>query len=123
MSVLPTIRKPCCRRLVRGMPRLVLLLLLLPAAVWSQTQADNDAIFSRTATSIWSSNDVSIPSPDGKKAIIVKQPEQPDGDETHTVLVQASFNPLIPSRSYQRADEKGVYHRCIGELHHPWCNR
>ena len=46
-------------------------------------------MYSRTATSIWSSGDITIPSPDGKKAIVVKPPKNPDSDETHTVLIRA----------------------------------
>jgi hypothetical protein len=33
---------------------------------------------------------VTIPSPDGKKEIIVKHPERPDADENHTVLVRVA---------------------------------
>lgn len=45
-------------------------------------------MYSRAATSIWSSGDITIPSPDGTKSVVVKPPENPAGEETHTVLVR-----------------------------------
>lgn len=45
-------------------------------------------MFSRSADPIWASGDVTIPSPDGTKLIVVKHPERPESEETHTVLVR-----------------------------------
>jgi hypothetical protein len=45
-------------------------------------------LFSRSATPIWSSDAITIPAPDGKKAIVVKSPVNGAGEETHTVLVR-----------------------------------
>lgn len=46
-------------------------------------------MYSRSATSIWASGNITIPSPDGTKAIVVRPPKSPDSDETHTVLIRA----------------------------------
>jgi hypothetical protein len=46
-------------------------------------------MYSRSARSIWASGDITIPAPDGTKAIVVKHPENPAAEETHTVLVRA----------------------------------
>lgn len=45
-------------------------------------------MYSRSATSIWGSGDVTIPAPDGKKAIFVKDPENSTSQQTHTVLIR-----------------------------------
>ncbi len=72
------------------MPKSWLMFLLLSVTPWSQTRHDDRSMFSHGAVSIWSSGDVTIPSPDGRKEIVVKPPEWPDAEETHTVLVRAA---------------------------------
>lgn len=47
-------------------------------------------IFSYSAVSIWGGDAGTIPSPDGKKAIVVRPPQNPDADETHTVSVRVN---------------------------------
>ncbi len=68
-------------------PIVLLLYFLIAVPAWAQAKAD-DSMYSRSATSIWASGDVTIPAPDGKKAIVVKHPENPASEETHTVLIR-----------------------------------
>jgi hypothetical protein len=74
---------------VNPRPLLLLLSWLLALAAWSQSTAADESIYSRSATSIWASGNITIPSPDGRKAVVVRPPENPSSDETHTVLVRA----------------------------------
>jgi hypothetical protein len=68
--------------------RLLLLSFLIAIPLWPQAKLDDESIFSRSATSIWASGEITIPAPDGKKAIIAKIPDNPASEETHTVLIR-----------------------------------
>jgi hypothetical protein len=50
----------------------------------------NGGIWSRSAAAIWGGDARTIPSPDGKKAIVIRPPQNPDSAETHTVSVEAN---------------------------------
>ena len=67
-------------------PKVLLLYLFIAVPAWTQPKTD-DSMYSRSATSIWASGDITIPAPDGKRAIVVKPPV--DGEETHIVFVRA----------------------------------
>jgi len=68
-----------------------LLLSLLSFTVIAQAGVDlKGGLWSHSAVSIWGGAASIIPSPDGKKAIIVRPPQRPDSDETHTVMVKAN---------------------------------
>jgi hypothetical protein len=69
-------------------PRVLLLYFLIAVPAWTQAKTGDDSLYSRSATSIWASGDITIPSPDGKKAIEVKPPKNPAGDDAHTVLIR-----------------------------------
>jgi len=69
--------------------QVLLLLLIVPAAVSAQASAKDQSMFSQDALSIWSSGEVTIPSPDGTKEIVIKRPDGADTEETHTVTVRA----------------------------------
>ncbi len=69
-------------------PKAFLLYFLIAVPAWTQAKTDDDSMYSRSATSIWASGDVTIPAPDGKKSIVVKHPDNPASEETHTVLIR-----------------------------------
>jgi hypothetical protein len=50
----------------------------------------NGGIWSHSATSIWGAVAGTIASPDGKKALLIRPPQNPHSDETHTVTVKAN---------------------------------
>ncbi len=68
-----------------------LLLTLLSFGVIAQAGVDlKGGLWSHSAVSIWGGFADIIPSPDGKKAIIIRPPQLPESDETHTVIVKAN---------------------------------
>jgi hypothetical protein len=68
-----------------------LLLSLLSFAIVAQASVDpKGGLWSHSAVSIWGGGADTIPSPDGKKAIIIRPPQHPESDETHTVIVKAN---------------------------------
>lgn len=67
----------------------------LPILLWSclivcAAANTKGGIWSHSAVSIWGGDAGTIPSPDGKKAIVIRPPQNPDSDETHTVTVTAN---------------------------------
>jgi hypothetical protein len=67
-------------------------LLLLPFVCLAQQPDDHGGAYSHSAASIWGSGNSVIPSPDGKKAIIIRPPRQPESDKTHSVTVKAGHH-------------------------------
>lgn len=70
-------------------PPYFILALLLATPVWPQTNSIADSMYSRSAVSIWSSGNITIPSPDGKKAIEVRKSKDSTTEETHTIQIRA----------------------------------
>lgn len=70
-------------------PVVLLLGFLIAVPAFSQPNTDDDPMYSRSATSIWASGDITIPAPDGKRAIVVKPAVDANGEETHIVFVRA----------------------------------
>lgn len=69
----------------------IILLLIFSTSAVSQTETKKNGAYSRYATSIWGSRrELAIPSPDGKKAILVLPPRKPDSDEMHAVSVKVN---------------------------------
>jgi hypothetical protein len=73
-------------------PKVLLLCFLVAVPAGTQAKINDDSMYSRSATSIWASGDVTIPSPDGKKAIFVENPENSTSQQTHTVLIRAGIH-------------------------------
>jgi len=65
-----------------------LLPILLSFCVIAQTGANRKGgLWSHSASAIWGSGAGVIPSPDGSKAVIIRPPQRPESDETHTVIL------------------------------------
>ena len=67
-----------------------ILLLFVPSIMVAQPASINMGIYSRSAVSVWSSGEITLPSPDGKSVIFVRPPRNPDSDETHHVTVHSN---------------------------------
>jgi len=68
--------------------RVSLLAFLAFAVCMSGARPDKDSIFSCAASSIWSGANTVVPSPDGKKKIIIGPPNPANSEETHRVAVR-----------------------------------
>jgi hypothetical protein len=64
------------------------ILALLTVTCAFASQGVDGGLFARHATSIWAAGEVTIPSPDGTKAIVVRPPRDKGSDETHVVSVR-----------------------------------
>ena len=63
---------------------------MLAVACAAQPPDNHGGLYSHSAVSIWGSASRVIPSPDGKKAIVVRPPLNAEAEETHAVTVKAN---------------------------------
>jgi len=70
--------------------RAVLLIFLSICVIAQATLDHKGGLWSHWAVSTWGGAADVIPSPDGKKAIIIRPPQRPESDEMHAVIVKAN---------------------------------